>query len=99
MAIDEICKALGSETRLRILEILANGGMSSVKVYHEYSKKFHDKKQRESIFRALQKLVNVNILEKVYDDKKKEIIYKLKAKEITIDLVNQRLKVVNNGTQ
>jgi len=87
----ETLKALGSETRLRILRLLANKKLSAANVYREYVRNFHDRMHRESIYRALEKLVNAEILNKEYDEKEKEIVYGLRYKKLTIDLVNQRI--------
>lgn len=91
MKITKICKALSSETRLKILKILIDKKLSSANVHREYNKRFHEKRHRESIYRALEKLVSAEILMKEYDTTRKEIVYSLKHKEITINLKNQKV--------
>lgn len=91
MDITKVCKALGSDTRLKILKILADKKLSAAKVYKEYSKRFHGKIHRESIYRALEKLVDAEILGKEYNKKEKEIVYVLKHRELTINVIDQTI--------
>ena len=91
MDIIKACKALSSDTRLNILRILVNKRLSAAGVYREYSKSFRDQKHRESIYRALEKLVDAEVLEKEYNKDAKEIVYVLRCKQLIIDLINQKI--------
>jgi len=91
MDLTKVCKALSSDTRLKILKILVDKNLSAANVFKEYRKR-DDKRHRESIYRALEKLVDAEILRKEYDEKGKEIVYVLEHKEFTIDLINQRIR-------
>jgi len=91
MDVKKIASALSSETRLKILKILAKKELSSVDVYRGYIRIYNDKKHRESIYRDLEVLVTAELLEKKYDSSSKQIIYHLKVKKITLDLTMDNL--------
>jgi len=91
MDITKVCKALSSKTRLKILKILVDKKLSASNIYKEYNRIYREKRRRESIYRALEKLVEAEILRKTYNDKEKEIVYELKHKELTINLLDQKI--------
>jgi Fe2+ or Zn2+ uptake regulation protein len=91
----KLAKILSSETRLRLIKILSNEKrLSAVEVYNIYKRLYDDVKHRESIYRELEKLVDVKILTKEYDKRMKKLVYKLHTKEIIIDLLNLQIKIV-----
>lgn len=91
--LETVAKALSADTRLKILKLLVGKNLSSIEVYNDYKKKFHDDKHRETIYRALEILLDAGILDKRYDKKNKNVVYYIKHKELTIDLINQKLKI------
>jgi len=91
MNLAKTLKALGSETRLKILKLLGCRRLSSANIYKEYAKGFRDGMHRESIYRALEKLVDAEILKKEYDETEKEIVYGLRHRRLIIDLINQKI--------
>lgn len=89
-----VAKALGSDTRLKILRILTGASLSSIEVYEIYKKKFGNKKHRESIYRALEMLLHADILDKKYDKDSKKVIYSIKHNKLLLDIVNQKVSAV-----
>ena len=84
-----MAKALSSDTRLKILKLLAEGEASAVHVYKMYNEKFSDRRERATIYRELEVLYKSNFLVKTYKEESKEIVYRLSARSINIDLVAQ----------
>ena len=84
-----MAKALSSDTRLKILKMIADGEASAVHVYKMYNEKFSDRRERATIYRELEVLYKSNFLVKTYKEESKEIVYRLSARSINIDLVAQ----------
>ncbi|MCX6650969.1 MAG: transcriptional repressor [Methanomassiliicoccales archaeon] len=89
MEIEEVAKALSSDTRLRILKIMAEGEASAVHVYKMYNERFPERKERATIYRELEVLYKSNFLVKLYKGESKEIVYRLAARSINLDLIKQ----------
>jgi len=89
MEIEEVAKALSSETRLKILRLLAEGEASAVHVYKVYNERFSDRRERATIYRELEVLYKSNFLVKTYKEESKEIVYRLAARSINLDLIAQ----------
>jgi Fe2+ or Zn2+ uptake regulation protein len=86
METDRVISALNSEPRREILKIISKEPMPVIQVFEELKKKGHVVKYRESIYRALEKLVDSGLVEKCYI-KDKGLCYKLKVKIVKIDLI------------
>ena len=87
MDISKIIPALDSETRREIIKILGKGPSTVKDVFQEIKKTQKvSVRYRESIYRALEKLVNAGLVEKYYD-KEKGICYNLLMRKIKLDLV------------
>jgi DNA-binding transcriptional ArsR family regulator len=84
-----VAKALSSDTRLKILKVLAEGEASAVHVYKMYNEKYSDRKERATIYRELEVLFKCNFLVKTYREESKEITYHLAARSINLDLIQQ----------
>ncbi len=84
-----MAKALSSDTRLKILRLLAEGEASAVHVYKLYNEKFSDRRERATIYRELEVLYKSNFLVKTYKEESKEIVYRLAARSISLDLIEQ----------
>jgi len=89
--IKKVCKALSSETRLKIIELISQKKYTAVGLYKEYNNVYSDAKQRETIYRELEKLVEAGILEKDYNKDTKNIEYGLGISKLTIDLIKLKL--------
>jgi len=89
MSIEKIIKALNSRTRRKILKILSEGPKNVKEVFIVLKEQYSTNiKYRESVFKALEKLVEADLVEKFYE-KGKGITYRLKRKKITIDLTKE----------
>lgn len=87
MDIGKIIPALDSETRREIIKILGKGPSTVKDIFQEIKETQKvSVRYRESIYRALEKLVNAGLVEKYYD-KEKGICYKLLIRKIKLDLV------------
>jgi len=94
MNIGKIIQALDSETRREIIRILDRGPGTLTEIFEEIKKvQKVSVRYRESIYRALEKLVNAGLVEKYYD-KEKGICYKLLVRKIELDLIEGNVKKV-----
>lgn len=91
MGIDKTISALNSKLRREILKIIAKEPMNVVQVLEELRKRKFDVKYRESVYRALEKLVDSGLAEKYYI-KGKGLCYKLKIKIVKLDLINGEIE-------
>jgi Fe2+ or Zn2+ uptake regulation protein len=65
--------------------------MPVVQVLEELKKRKYDVKYRESVYRALEKLVDSELVEKCYI-KEKGLCYRLKVKSLKIDLTKGEIE-------
>ena len=84
-----MAKALSSDTRLKIIKLLAEGEASAVHVYKMYNEKYSDRRERATIYRELEVLYKSNFLVKTYREESKEITYRLASRSISLDLIAQ----------
>ena len=80
-------KVLSSKTCLLILQYLANKDASNQELYEKLKDKTNIS-YRSSIFEALKRIKETGLIEKYYDDDKSQIMYKLKYKTFSFDLVS-----------
>lgn len=91
MEAEKVIKALNSRTRRKILKILSNGPKNVKEISKLLREEYNvNIRYRESVFKALEKLVEADIVEKFYE-KNKGILYRLKRRKITIDLVEEEV--------
>lgn len=83
MNIQKLAAALSSNTRILIAKILTKKPLSSTEVCRELKKE--KSILRESVYRALERLVEAGLLKKMYDQTDKKVKYRLVKKKITID--------------
>ncbi|MGQ9642110.1 MAG: hypothetical protein ACUVUF_08365 [Candidatus Bathycorpusculaceae bacterium] len=95
MEIDKTISALNSKLRREILKIISKEPMTVIQVLEELKKRRFEVKYRESVYRALEKLVNAELVEKCYI-KEKGLCYKLKAKIILVDLTKDAIESRNS---
>lgn len=82
----EKAKALSSETRLNLIELIDRERHTVSELTKMYESEYNGK-TRETIYRELEKLVNASILEKEYKQEIKSFLYSLKSEEIEIKLL------------
>lgn len=88
MDVTEIGKALSSETRIKILRLLAESPQSSIETYEQYERKYEEGKHRETIYRELENLVEAGLLAKEYNQATSQIEYSFKHQQLLVDLSN-----------
>ncbi|WP_135851483.1 helix-turn-helix domain-containing protein [Halorussus salinus] len=86
MEITQIGKALSSETRIKILDIVSENGHSSIETFEKYGEEYEDDKRRETIYRELENLVKAGLLSKEYDETDSQIVYRLKHQGLVINI-------------
>jgi len=87
METDKVISALRSKTRREILQILAGEPKTVQEVMESLPQKRVKIKYRESVYKALEKLVDAGLVDKYYE-KEKGICYKLSKTRLEIDLSN-----------
>lgn len=86
MDIDEFGAAISDKTRLRLIEIIHDEGpLTSKQAHSEFVTKYDDRR-RESIYKALEKLVEVGILSKEYKGTEDGLVYELQHNIVEINL-------------
>lgn len=86
MDITELGKAVSSKTRVRILQLLSENSYTASGLHKKYIDEFDDDKHRESIYRELENLVDLGLLEKEYESKNSSLIYRLEDLRYIVDL-------------
>jgi len=92
MDIAKIISALNSDLRREILKILAERPYTVLEVLNKLKKKGFDVKYRETVYRASEKLVDAELVEKFYA-KEKGLCYKLSLTRITIEITKESLDI------
>lgn len=95
MEITAIGQSLSNETRVRILTIVADNPCPAVEAHRQYEDEFAEGKYRETIYRELENLVEAGLLSKEYNEEEGQIEYKLKHREILLDLANGKVMANN----
>ncbi|MFC4448088.1 hypothetical protein [Halorussus aquaticus] len=85
MELIAVSKALSNETRLRLLKLIAEEPGSATRLHQRYVDEYSDQKHRESIYRALETLVDAELLVKEYQ-KEAGLIYHLAHEQIVVEL-------------
>ena len=88
LTLDGIAKVLSSETNREIIKLLHKKNMTNIEIYEQMKTKIVC---RESIFKALKKLVNNELVEKVYS-KDKRVRYKLTHSKYVLDLKQETVE-------
>lgn len=83
-AVLEVAQALSSETRLNLIRSIGNKALSLYEIQNMFESSIH----RESIYRALEKLVEANILFKSYNKTKKRNEYSVRNSQITLNILS-----------
>ena len=92
MDIAKVISALNSELRREILTILAEKPYTVLEVLNKLKKESPDVRYRETVYRALEKLVDAELVEKFYA-KGKGLCYKLSSTRITIKLTKENVDI------
>lgn len=83
MDVNKVIGALNSGLRREILSILSKQSMTVLQVLEELKRRTDGVRYRETVYRALERLVDSGLVEKYYE-KEKGLCYKLVSNCITI---------------
>ena len=89
----KVFSALNSVLRREILKILVGTSYTVKEVLNSLRKKGLDVKYRETVYRALEKLVDSEIIEKFYV-KERGLCYTLSSDHITIEISKESIRIV-----
>lgn len=85
MEIRKVISALDSDLRREILRIVADNPGTVVDVINQLRKRGFKVKYRETVYRAMEKLVDAQLMEKFYE-KERGLCYKLSLTSLEIDI-------------
>lgn len=94
MDIEKVVAALNSDLRREILKIIAGQTMTVVEVLKELNKRGLEVRYRESVYRALEKLLDAGLVQKYYI-KEKGLCYKITLNRIIIDITKSTIEKAN----
>jgi Fe2+ or Zn2+ uptake regulation protein len=85
MDLSDVCTALSNETRRKLVEVINSEGPLTNREAHEIFEREYRSLRRESIYKALEKLVSSDILVKEYINDR-GVVYKLDTDKVLLDL-------------
>lgn len=89
MELEKVIFGLNSKLRLNILKVLCEKDMSAPEIL---SKLKQNPLYRQYVNRELEILKDCLLVSKYYDDKEKKLLYHIENKEITIDIIQLKIK-------
>jgi len=90
MYIDKVLSTLNSKFRREVLRIVLEEPKTVMQVFNELRDRGVEVKYREVVYRALEKLLDADLVEKEYV-RGRGLCYRAKAKTIVINLVNDSI--------
>jgi len=97
MDADKVISALNSKLRREILRIISEEPMTVIQVLDELKRKKFEIEYRESVYRALEKLLDAGLVEKYYI-KEKGLCYTTKVKLVVIDLMKDNVELRDSNS-
>ena len=94
MDVDKVIAALNSKLRREILKIISEQPMTVIQVLGKLKKREIDVKYRETVYRALEKLFDAGLVDKIYI-KEKGLCYKIAVNHIVIDITKGTIEEGN----
>lgn len=91
MDFNKVIQILSLKTRREILRTIVARPKTLMEIYEELKKKNIPIKYRESVYKALEKLVSVGLVDKTYE--KRTVRYKSKFSKINVDLISEKIKL------
>ncbi|MBO3840284.1 MAG: helix-turn-helix domain-containing protein [Thermoproteota archaeon] len=92
METDKVISALNSKMRREILKTISKEPMTVMQVFEELKRRNFEVKYRETVYRALERLLDAGLVEKYYNPEK-GLCYRIKVKLITLDLANDVIEI------
>jgi Fe2+ or Zn2+ uptake regulation protein len=90
-----LVQALDDTTRLELLKILSRRPKTVNEVSQELKKIGKHVKYRQTVYRALEKLLDVGLLDKHYE-KGRGLVYRLRYRKIYLDLKKMEAEMANS---
>ncbi|MEO0252341.1 MAG: hypothetical protein ABIM44_08935 [candidate division WOR-3 bacterium] len=78
--------------RREILKTISKEPMTVMQVFEELKRRNFEVKYRETVYRALERLLDAGLVEKYYNPEK-GLCYRIKVKLITLDLANDVIEI------
>jgi Fe2+ or Zn2+ uptake regulation protein len=94
MDVGKVISALDSDLRREILRIVAENPSTVIDVLSGLRKRGFKVKYRETVYRAMEKLVEAGLLEKYYE-KEKGLCYKVSLTSIVIDITKNTVTMLS----
>lgn len=91
--IDNLHKLTSSKLKIQLCFILGNGEYTLNEIHQQIETEYSVKKNKETIYRALESLLESNLVEKKYDSTEKVLKYSLNVTRIEVDFINQKLTI------
>lgn len=92
MDANKVIGALNSGLRREILSILSKQPMTVLQVLEESKRRTSSVRYRETVYRALERLVDSGLVEKYYE-KEKGLCYRLASNHITIEITKDSVDI------
>lgn len=88
----KVISALNSKMRREILKTISEEPMTVMQVLEELKRRKFEVKYRETVYRALEKLLDAGLVEKYYDPEK-GLCYRIMVKLVTLNLANGTIEI------
>lgn len=92
MDANKVIGALNSGLRREILSILSKQPMTVLQVLEESKRRTSSVRYRETVYRALERLVDSGLVEKYYE-KERGLCYRLVSSHITIEITKDSVDI------
>lgn len=89
--ISDLGIALSNPTRVNLLQLLSDSNYEASEAHEVYNRTFKQGKHRESIYRELEKLVDIGLAEKDYNQEEKRLVYSLPYEFAKVDFANSEI--------
>lgn len=88
----KVISALNSELRREILKVISEEPMTVMQVLEELKRRRFEVNYRETVYRALERLLDAGLVEKCYI-REKGLCYTIKAKIVIIDITKSIIEI------
>lgn len=92
--IDCLHNLTSSKLKIQLCFILGSGEYSLNEIHQKVKQDYGIKKNKETIYRALESLLKSNLAEKKYDANDKVLKYSLKISKVEVDFIDKTLSIV-----
>lgn len=89
----QILRALSYDVRIDIMKMLAENPLNMSNIFSATVGLGYDLKYKETLYKEVDMLVKADLVEKYYDNNKKEIIYKSRLSQVLIDVSTMEMRL------